>query len=197
MVYVHNGNSPHYTMSASGTVLVVDDDPTVVNAYAIHLRDRYTVRTAHSGQEALESLDEAVDVLLLDRKMPDVSGDDILETIRDRGLNCRVAMVTAVPPDVDIIEMGFDDYLVKPASEATLLSTVESLLARTTYDTQMQEYFSLVSKRSVLTQRNCSHDLRDNDEYRELVDRIDHLETVLDDTLSQLDDRDAFLLFDR
>lgn len=183
-------------MTSPGTVLVVDDDATVVDAYAANLRDRYTVRTAHSGQEAIESLDEAVDVVLLDRRMPDTSGDDVLAHVRDRGLNCRVAMVTAVPPDIDIIEMGFDDYLVKPASKETLHATVESLLARATYDTQMREYFSLVSKRSILEERKGNQNLRASEEFRQLADQIDYLESVLDDTLSQLDDRDAFLLFD-
>ncbi len=82
--------------------------------------------------------------------MPGLSGDEVLEQIRDRDLNSRVVMVTAVKPDFDIIDMGFDDYLVKPVSKDDLYTTVEGMLSRIEYDNQMQEYFSLVSKKAVL-----------------------------------------------
>lgn len=183
-------------MANAGTVLVVDDDPTVVDGYAANLRERYSVRTAYSGQEALDSLDEAVDVVLLDRRMPGLSGDEVLKHIRGRELNCRVAMVTAVTPNVDIIEMGFDDYLIKPVSREDLFATVERLLARATYDEQIQEYFSLVSKRTVLAQENREEVLQNQEKFTGLTEEIRRLERDLDDTLSQLDDEDTVLLFD-
>ena len=74
----------------------------------------HDVRTAYGGEEALEKADEDVDLVFLDRQMPDMSGDDVLERVRERGLDCRVVMVTAVDPDFDIVEMPFDDYLTKP-----------------------------------------------------------------------------------
>jgi len=62
-------------------------------------------------------IDETVDVVLLDRMMPGMSGQEVLAAIRERGLDCRVAMVTAVDADFDVIEMGFDEYLGKPRTE--------------------------------------------------------------------------------
>jgi DNA-binding response OmpR family regulator len=93
----------------SAVVLVVDDEPDVADSYAAFLRDRYDVRTAYGGEPALAALDEDIDVVLLDRRMPDMFGDEVLESIRGRGFECRVAMITAVDPDVDIIDMEFDD----------------------------------------------------------------------------------------
>jgi len=103
-------------------VLVVEDEPDLADLYAAWLGDEYRVRTAYGGQEALDELDEAddeVDAILLDRRMPGLSGDEVLAAVRERGIDCRVAMVTAVEPDFDILKMGFDDYLVKPVTSDT------------------------------------------------------------------------------
>lgn len=80
-------------------VLVVDDEEDLANLYSQWLSDDYAVRTAYNGEQALERLDETVDVVLLDRRMPGLSGDDALNRIREREYDCRVAMVTAVDPD--------------------------------------------------------------------------------------------------
>ena len=113
-------------------VLVVEDEPDLADLYAAWLGDEYRVRTAYGGREALDELDEAdeVDAILLDRRMPGLSGDEVLTAVRDRGIDCRVAMVTAVEPDFDILEMGFDDYLVKPVSKDDLLGVVETMRSR-------------------------------------------------------------------
>lgn len=72
------------------------------------------MKTASSGEKALELLDCAVDVVLLDRNMPGLSGDEVLREISRRGYECRVAMVTAVTPQSDIFDVEIEDYLVKP-----------------------------------------------------------------------------------
>lgn len=108
------------------TVLLVDDEESVLETYELYLEtEGYDVLTADNGGEALVELDGDVDVLLLDRRMPGMSGDEVLEHVRDWELDCRVAMITAVDPDSDIVEMAFDDYLTKPISKDELLDTVE------------------------------------------------------------------------
>jgi DNA-binding response OmpR family regulator len=131
-------------------VLIVEDEPDVAETYRLWLDADYVVRMAHSGDEGLDELDESVDVVLLDRMMPGLSGDEVLERIRDRELDCRVAMVTAVEPDFDILEMGFDAYLCKPIKSDQLHETVENLIGRSEYDDLLQEYYSLVEKQATL-----------------------------------------------
>jgi DNA-binding response OmpR family regulator len=172
-------------------VLVVEDEPDLADLYATWLDDDYDVRVAYGGREALDALDDAVDVVLLDRRMPDLSGDEVLVALRERDIDCRVAMVTAVEPDFDIIEMGFDDYLVKPVSRDALVSTVSNLLLRTEYDEGVQELFSLASKKAVLESEKGPTSLQENDEYRELDDRLDGLRDDLDRKLDELDDEDG------
>ncbi|WP_416839459.1 response regulator transcription factor [Haloferax sp. DFSO52] len=168
-------------------VLVVEDEPDLADLYATWLRDDYRVRVAYGGREALDELDDEVDVVLLDRRMPDLSGDEALTEIRNHGFDCRVAMVTAVEPDFDIIAMGFDDYLVKPVSREALTDTVSNLILRNTYDVGIQDLFSLASKKALLESEKDETTLKDNDEYQRLTEQLDRLKNELDDTLSQLD----------
>ncbi|RLM59297.1 response regulator [Halobellus sp. Atlit-31R] len=169
-------------------VLVVEDEPDLADLYATWLRSDYRVRVAYGGREALDELDDDVAVVLLDRRMPDLSGDEALKAIRERGVECRVAMVTAVEPDFDIVEMGFDDYLVKPVSRESLTETVENLLVRNSYDDGIQELFSLASKKAILESEKDAATLEEHEEYQALSARVDELRSELDQTLVEFDD---------
>ncbi|WP_123537495.1 HalX domain-containing protein [Halosimplex salinum] len=181
------------TGSDRPVVLIVEDEPDVAETYNLWLADEYEVRTAQSGDEGLAELDEGVDVVLLDRMMPGLSGDEVLARIRDRGLDCRVAMVTAVEPDFDILEMGFDAYLCKPIRSEQLHDTVENLLERSNYDDLLQEYYSLVEKQATLEATKNSAELADSEEYADLRDRVDGLQDDLSDTLGGIDDDEDFI----
>lgn len=169
-------------------VLVVEDERDLADLYATWLRDEYRVRVAYGGREAIEKLDDEVDVALLDRRMPDLSGDETLQAIREEGISCRVAMVTAVEPDFDIVAMGFDDYLVKPVSREGLTDTVENLLLRNSYDDGIQELFALASKKALLESEKDPATLESNEEYQELTDQVAELRADLDETLASFDD---------
>jgi two-component system response regulator AdeR len=171
-------------------VLVVEDERDLADLYATWLRSEYRVRVAYGGREAIEKLDGEVDAALLDRRMPDLSGDETLKAIREEGIQCRVAMVTAVEPDFDIVEMGFDDYLVKPVSRGTLTETVENLLLRSTYDEGIQELFALASKKALLESEKDLATLESNEEYQELSEQVADLRADLNETLATLDSDD-------
>jgi DNA-binding response OmpR family regulator len=168
--------------TGSPGVLVVDDEPELAELYAHWLDDSYDVLVATSGEEALDTATDDVDVALLDRRMPSMSGDQVLDALRERGIDCRVAMITAVEPDLDIVEMPFDDYMIKPISREELHSVVEVLLSRTQFDNRTQEFFALASKKATL--ENAAKD-GDSDEYRRLTERMNQLRREIDETLSQ------------
>ena len=181
------------TGSEMPVVLIVEDEPDVAETYNLWLADEYEVRMAQSGDEGLAELDETVDVVLLDRMMPGLSGDKVLERIRERGLDCHVAMVTAVEPDFDVLEMGFDAYLCKPIRSEQLHETVENLLKRSQYHDLLQEYYSLVEKQATLEATKSTAELADNEAYVDLRNRVDDLETDLGDTLGGIDDDEDFI----
>ncbi len=179
--------------SDSPVVLIVEDEPDVAETYKLWLQSDYTVRLGKSGDEGLELLDDQVDVVLLDRMMPGLSGDEVLTEIRERELGCRVAMVTAVEPDFDILEMGFDAYLSKPIRSEQLHDTVANLLERSEYDSMLQEYYALVEKKATLEATKSSAELADNEKYGSLTEQIDEMRDGLDDTLGGIEDDDDFI----
>ncbi|WP_135855070.1 response regulator [Halorussus salinus] len=162
--------------SSSITILVVDDNRDLADLYSEWLTPTYDVYTAYDGEDALNRLDETVDIVLLDRRMPRLSGKDILTKIQNRGLECQVALVTSIEPDFDILDLGFDDYLEKPTTETTLHSLVESLLARTRYSDQIQEYAALISKQATLQAAKESEELADNPDFECLQKQINELQ---------------------
>lgn len=177
-------------------VLVVEDESDLADLYAAWLGNSYRVRTAYGGREALEKLDAEVDVVLLDRRMPGLSGDEVLDAIQERGIDCQVAMVTAVEPDFDVLEMGFDDYLVKPVAREELLDTVGNLERRSSYDAGVQELFSLASKKALLEAEKTDAELAENEEYQQLEERLAELREELDSTIQSMDSQEEFdLLF--
>ncbi len=172
------------------TVLVVEDERALIELYVRWLEDGYTVLTATGGEEALKQYDGEVDVVLLDRLMPGMSGDEVLQEIRSVGSDAKVAMVTAVEPDFDVISMGFDDYLTKPVERGELLETVDRLLSRTQFDEIEQELYALSSKQAALRASKPKEELEGNDEFGELQDRIDELRAELDSTMPEMDDNE-------
>jgi DNA-binding response OmpR family regulator len=172
----------------TATVLVVDDESDLADLYAALLETDHEVETAYDGERALDLIDDSVDVVFLDRQMPDMSGDEVLEVIDERGLGCRVVLVTAVNPDFDIIDMPVDDYLTKPVDGSELHATVDAMLARESYDKQFQEYFSMVSKKTVLESEKPESELNAHEEYREVSQRVEELQKEADQAADEIDD---------
>lgn len=169
------------------TVLVVDDEKRVADLYATHLRQAYRVKVAYSGGKALELIDGTVNLVLLDRRMPELSGDEVLEQIRDAGYDCRVIVVTAVEPDFDIIDMPFDDYLVKPVGETDIMDAVEQQLLLDSYDARLNEYFRLKAKLATLEGQRSVVELEADDRYEEMTVLAESLREDLEQMLAQHD----------
>ena len=172
--------------SSGSTVLVVEDKEELAETFEAWLATDHDVRTALTGHDALNKVDEGVDVVLLDRRLPDLNGREVLDRIRSRGLECRVCMVTAVQPDFDILDMGFDDYAVKPVFQDDLLDIIDSLTTRSTYDEQMRDLYSIASKISMLEANKSQEELEESEEYKKLKAEFDDLRSASDSTRERL-----------
>jgi len=157
----------------SESVLIAEDEKNLADVYTMWLSATYEVRTAYDGEEALRQFSDDVDAVLLDRRMPKYSGDEVLEALRDHGYEGPIGMVTAVDPDFDIIEMGFDDYIVKPIMKDELLEFVENLLSLSGYENAVQRYYELASKKAALESNKTRDELADSEEYQALVAELD------------------------
>lgn len=178
------------------TVLAVDDEKRIVQAIDLWLGDGYRVLTAMSGPEALELLPGRVDVVLLDRHMPDMSGSAVLDRIREEGYDCQIAMVTAVDPDFDVVEMPFDHYLTKPVDGQKLRSVVDQLLRLNEYDRRLRELYTLNQKIVTLEKKKSRGQLADSNRYDALLEREAELQSAVDDLLGSVDHGEAEELFE-
>jgi DNA-binding response OmpR family regulator len=117
------------------TILVVDDEPSISEVVSIYLRRAgFQVTVARDGQEALDALEKGPpDLVVLDLMLPKVDGLEITRRLRAAG-DTPIIMLTARREEADRIaglEMGADDYVVKPFSPQELVSRVKAVLRRT------------------------------------------------------------------
>src|SRR3982074_1050020 len=116
------------------TILVVDDEPAMVGMVAALLgEDGYQVVTAYDGETALRRhADERPDLVVLDRRLPRLSGDDVCRGIRAVA-NTPILMLTGEKGSEErarLLDLGADDYLEKPFSKKELSARVRALLRR-------------------------------------------------------------------
>ena len=121
-------------MSAEPLVLAVDDESGVLRLMKLELAEQgFHVITAKNGAAALRvSEEQRPDVILLDILMPDMSGVEVLRKLKDQ-TGAPIIFVTAKDSDADIVrglEMGADDYIVKPFNPDELVARVRAVLRR-------------------------------------------------------------------
>ncbi len=115
-------------------ILVVDDEPPIVDLLTYNLRRaNYEVVTAGDGEEALvKARKEAPDLIILDLMLPRVDGLEVCRALR-RERDVPIIMLTARDSEVDRVvglELGADDYVVKPFSVRELMARVKNVLRR-------------------------------------------------------------------
>lgn len=116
-------------------ILVVDDEPPIINMLAYNLKQaNYDVLIARDGEEALQQArQEQPDLIILDIMLPKMDGLDVCRTLR-RERDVPIIMLTARDDEIDRVvglELGADDYVVKPFSVRELMVRVKNVLRRT------------------------------------------------------------------
>lgn len=178
------------------TVLVVEDETQLLNLYEQWLgKAGAEVLPAENGVEAMDMIDDSVDVALLDRRMPQMSGDALLDEIRANGNQIPVGMVTAVDPDYDVIEMGFDDYVVKPIEKNELIQTVEDLVQRTRIRPAVRQFVRVGAKLHHLQENQRMDQLKMRDDYQDLYLEFKSLSSDLSSVVDDLTDYEKKFLY--
>jgi len=117
-------------------VLVVDDEPSIVDAVSTALRyEGFDVSQAESGRDALRLAGEVEpDLIVLDWMLPDLNGLEVGRRMREQGLKTAILFLTAkdaVENKVEALRAGGDDYVTKPFSLAEVVARVHAILRRT------------------------------------------------------------------
>ena len=125
------------TAHTNGTrILVVDDEPSIVDAVATALRyEGYEVEEATNGRDALEAVVRMEpDLVVLDWMLPDIEGIEVGRRLRARGFETAILFLTAkdaTENKVEALRAGGDDYVTKPFSLAEIVARVQAILRRT------------------------------------------------------------------
>ena len=121
-------------MDTGQKILVIEDEKKISEIVKAYLeKEGFIVALAETGEDALKSLKEAPDLIILDLMLPDMQGEELCKIIRE-GSDVPVIMLTARSAEEDRIKglgLGADDYVVKPFSPRELVARVKAHLRRT------------------------------------------------------------------
>ena len=125
--------------AAGAKILVVDDEPGIVDAVATALRyEGFEVAEAANGRDAISTTMEfEPDLIVLDWMLPDIDGVEVGRRLRERGFKTAILFLTArsgVESKVEALRAGGDDYVTKPFSLAEIVARVHAILRRTAGD---------------------------------------------------------------
>ncbi len=118
------------------TILVVDDERDILDLLKYNLqKEGYTVHTAQDGKRALEQAQKSPDLIVLDVMMPEMDGLEVCRELKRRDLTSSIPIIflTAKGTEVDEVvglELGADDYIVKPISIRKLVARIKTVLRR-------------------------------------------------------------------
>lgn len=126
------------------SILMIEDDPSIVELVDIHLKDIHCETTkAYTGNDGLNYASKnKYDLIILDIMLPDIDGVEICKRLRSEKNITPIMMLTAKSEEIDKIiglETGADDYLSKPFSIRELIARVKAILRRTELDLNTQK----------------------------------------------------------
>ena len=116
-------------------ILLVDDERQLTEALSVILKkNNYSVDCAFNGEDGLDmAISGVYDLVVLDIMMPKIDGLTVLKTLRKNGCNCPILMLSAkseISDKIDGLNLGADDYLIKPFATEELLARIKALLRR-------------------------------------------------------------------
>jgi len=164
----------------SAKVLIVDDETALLDSYAALLETRFTVETAATGADALAAVDAETDVVMLDRRLPEYSGEEVLSGIRNQGHDPQVLFCSAVVPDPEIVPMEPDGYLHKPVGVDDLFDALETQLELAELPPDVREYRTLERLRDLLASAGVATGVETDPRYRRLLERIETARSAVD-----------------
>ncbi|MFC4544587.1 winged helix-turn-helix transcriptional regulator [Halosolutus amylolyticus] len=146
------------------TILIADADRRLTELYGQWLPDRYAVARAHNDCELRSALDDDPDVLLLEKSLPGVDCEAVVEYVAE---SCRTIVLVGDRPGVDLLELSCDDVLQKPIVRETAIDAIDEQLSRRGEPADDRERAALAARRSLLESVHSRERLEADPRYRE------------------------------
>ena len=172
-------------MGRPTNVAVVDDDEDYRQLYRLWLPEEYDVIEAGDGRSGLQRIDDSIDAVLLDRQMPELSGETVAARLQQRPVTPSIVMISSVKPDVDILDIPVDSYLRKPADRDTLLSVLSTVHSRRECETKRRELLGLADRLEAVADAVRATALAESDAYQRAVERLEKHDVSLADAVSE------------
>lgn len=157
------------------SVLILEDERMVASILADYFPELYDAYHVRTGEEALEKYTDEIDLVIIDRKLDGMSGDEVAARIRAEHERQLVLFVSGVEPGNDLYELECDDYIHKPVEEDEMKTRLELLFNRAELDSTARSYLSLRSKQIALTDTHGEAATKSSG-YRNCTDRIEELD---------------------
>lgn len=168
----------NYLREDKKKILVIEDNDAQAEMYKRWLEPKYSANIATTYDEVLKEYTGDEKVILLDRKLKESEAEDIidsLEGIKDK----NIVVITGMEPDLGLLDMPINDYLIKPIDRGKLRDTVRKVLEAERKTDKAQKLLQLLSKKQILDDKPT--DTREKQEYQKLVKRIDELRDEIND----------------
>jgi DNA-binding response OmpR family regulator len=171
-------------MTETLEILIVDDTDGCRDLYSFWLEGDHTVRTAPNGTVALDEIDPAVDLVVVDRNMPGPSGLDVAAEIRADGYDCQIIMISSERVEFDLSTSPVDEYIKKPADREALESAVDEVATQHAYQSALFELFAVSATVGRVEANAPREQLERVEEYLTLCEQAkqkhSHVNTILD-----------------
>lgn len=167
----------------STTIVLADDDDRLVEMHTNWLSE-FEIKTATDGKTARDALDETVDVLITDRRMPELSGEELAQYVATSGYDCRTVFVSSVGPDQSLCSVPFDGYVQKPAAPEKLQTVIDDVVARKSQPPKVREFESLQARIELFESQLPKERRKETEAYRNLCDRLLTLDRELDQSMT-------------
>jgi FixJ family two-component response regulator len=153
--------------------------------------DGWDVERVSSHESLLETVDAETAVVLLDGSAGGSSPEQVLDRLREQGIDRPVVLLSDAEPDADGLAVRFTETLVTPVDESTLAETVGRVAALSDEGVQKREYVSLAATQAALELQLSPSERQSSEEYDRLTERIDALRDRADGSLDEVGDQIA------
>jgi hypothetical protein len=175
-------------MASQNSRVVVAADGDHADEYGGWLEGYEIVQVADESA-LLAAVDELTAAIVLDRTFADRPAEQLLDRVREDGVDRPAVLVADAAPDADGIAVRFTDTLVRPVDDDALRSAVDSAADLTDDAVQRQEYVSLAATQAAMDLRLSPAERESSDQYDRLTDRISALRDRADGSLDDVGDQ--------
>lgn len=153
-------------------VLIIDDEKPLAELIEAYIPTEWDTTLVHDVESAIKELSPEYDLYFIDRRLSGGDGREILQELDNRGYNCCKFVVSAIEPDLDLLELSFTDYIVKPVEMddiREMVSRCEQLLAA---GEPTRQYYECRAKQALLAGSVPVTTRESSSEYDELKEEL-------------------------